>query len=312
MIVTDLDEEITALRAAVLARDETAAGEHLATIESALERMNPLLRGMTYAHVKSVLGRPREAAAVLEDLRQLMPEDGMLCYQLGCYRRAAGELDEALIAFTQATALDPARVDAWLERGSLLDARGEPQQAIEAYRHAILRAPAQVDAWRNLGNSLAALACFDEALEAYRTASRLAPGDATLAFLMASAHQAKGDLEAAHAQLPPGWDDRALEVRAQAHGVDLRARFHASAPRVPALRAAAERLLHVVAQELAAGPVRAFPWARESVSPREPAWIVQQAEWLLLCDGDAVRPGPHRFFDATRAVQDAASEAKPG
>lgn len=308
MIVTDLDDEISALRAAVIARDEPRVTERLTTIERALERMNPLLRGMTYAHVQSVLGRPDRAAAVLEDLQALMPEDGMLCYQLGCYRRAAGDAERALAAFTRATELDPSRVDAWLERGSLLDARGEPEAAIEAYRHAILRAPAEVDAWRNLGNSLAALACFDEALEAYRTASRLAPQDVTLAFLMASAHQAKGELEAANACLPATWlerEGRVHEVRVETAGMELRCRFHAPAQHEAPHRRAAAGLLHAVALALAAGSVDAFPWAWQA------AWVVRTEGGLLLCDRDALRPGPHRFFDATLLVQAAAPEPAP-
>lgn len=306
MIVTDLDAEIAALRAAVDAHDVADVAERLATIERALERMNPLLRGMTYAHVQSVLGRPERAAAVLEDLVELMPADGMVHHQLGCYRRAARDDDGALAAFTRATELDASRVDAWLERGTLLDARGEPQRAIEAYRQVILRAPAEVDGWRNLGNSLAALECFDQAIEAYRTALRLAPGDDTLAFLQASAHQAKGQLEAANAELPATLRERVgrvAEVKVETHGLDLRCRFHARDEQVAARRAAAEAVLLAVAGELAAGSAAAFPWQWKG------SFVVRQEAWLLVCDRDAVRPGPHRFFDATKTVEAASSGA---
>jgi tetratricopeptide (TPR) repeat protein len=300
MIVSDLDAEIAALRAAVAAHDGATVAAQLATIERALERMSPLVRGMTYAHVQSVLGRPAQAAAVLEDLLALMPADRLIHYQLGCYRRAARDDEGALAAFTRATELDASRIDAWLERGTLLDARGEPQRAIEAYRHVILRAPAEVDGWRNLGNSLAALACFDQALEAYRTARRLAPSDDALAFLMASAHQAKGELEAANAHLPAALREQVgpvIEVRVQAHGLDVRCRFHAAPQHEEARRSAAEALLHAVAQELAAQPSAAFPW------PWQQAFVVQQEAWRLVCDRDAIRPGPHRFFDATQTVE---------
>lgn len=300
MIVSDLDAEIAALRAAVAAHDGATVATQLAIIERALDRMNPLVRGMTYAHVQAVLGRPAQAAAVLEDLLELVPADGMIHYQLGCYRRAARDHEGALAAFTRATELDASRVDAWLERGSLLDAKGEPQRAIEAYRHVILRAPAEVDGWRNLGNSLAALGCFAEAIEAYRTALRLAPGNDTLAFLQASAHMARGDLEAANAGLPAALRERlgeVVEVRALAQGLDLRCRFHAPPQHVGARRAAAEALLHAVAEELAATPNPAFPW------PRQGSFVVRQEAWLLVCDRDAVRPGPHRFFDATETVE---------
>jgi len=172
----DLDAKIATLREALRAGDDTSVAALLQSIEHDLAPMNPLMRGTTYAHVQSVLGRPAKAAAVLEDLLALMPESGMIHYQLGCYRRAAGD-PTALEAFTQATALDPSLTDAWIERGTLLDTQGHPHQAVESYRHAILRAPTQVDAWRNLGNALAAIPHLDQALEAYRTASQLHPED---------------------------------------------------------------------------------------------------------------------------------------
>jgi hypothetical protein len=59
-------------------------------------------------------------------------------------------------------------------------------------------------------------------------------------------------------------------------------------------------LLQAVARELASGAVSTFPWARERT------FVVQQETWLLLCDRDAVRPGPHRFLDATRTIEHAA------
>ena len=302
MIVTDLDAEIAALRAAVDAHDVADVAERLATIERALERMSPLLRGMTYAHVQSVLGRPERAAAVLDDLVELMPADGMIHHQLGCYRRAAHDHDGALAAFTRATELDASRIDAWLERGSLLDARGEPERAIEAYRQVILRAPTEVDGWRNLGNSLAALTCFDQAIEAYRTALRLVPGDDTLAFLWASAQQAKGDVEAANAGLPAALRERVgqvAEVRVAARGLELRCRFHALPLRLEARRAAAEAVLRAVAGELGDPHGTSFPW------PWQASFVLRQDAWLLVCDRDAVRPGPHRFFDATKTVETA-------
>lgn len=303
----DLDAQIASLERAVAAGDQGAMVSHLETIEGRLATMNPLTRGMTYAHVKSVLGRPDEAVEVVEDLLHLVPDDGLIYYQLGCYRRAAEDLEGALVAFTRATELDPARADAWIHRGMLLDARGEPQSAIEAYRHAILRAPTELDAWRNLGNSLAAMALFDEALEAYRTASQLRADDPTLAFLMASAHKAKGDLSQANAGLPAALREElgeAVEVRHSGEGPDLRCRFHVTATRMGEYLAAASGLLRGVAQELDATPAPSFPLARSD------SFVVRHAEVLLLCDVDAVRAGlPNRFFDATGVVERAVARS---
>jgi hypothetical protein len=136
---------------------------------------------------------------------------------------------------------------------------------------------------------------------------RLAPGDETLAFLQASAHQAKGDLAAANAGLPAALRERVgqvAEVRVAAHELDLRCRFHAPEQRVETRRAAAVALLHAVARELVAAVGTAFPW------PWQGAFVVQQEAWLLLCDRDAVRPGPHRFFDATETVDGATHDSQ--
>ncbi|MCA9705274.1 MAG: tetratricopeptide repeat protein [Myxococcales bacterium] len=300
----DLDATIDALAQAVAAGDREAIDARLAAIEPQLQAMNPLLRGMTYAHVQSVLGRPDRAVAVIEDLLELMPDDGRVCYQLGCYRRAAGDDDGALAAFTRATELDGALVDAWIHRGMLLDGRGESQLAIEAYRHVILRAPAEVDGWRNLGNSLAALGCFDEALEAYRTATRLAPSDDTLAFLIASTHQAMGDVAQANAGLPQAMRQElgpVVELRAPGPGPDLRCRLHVPQAREAALRAAADELLAAVRRELGPKRPRSLPHARTD------SFVIEHGGVLLLCDVDPLRPGlPHRFFDATGVVERAA------
>lgn len=286
----------------------------LVEIERVLQSMSPLLRGLTYAHVQSVLGRPERAAAVLDDLLELMPDDPVIYTQLGYYRRAARNPDEALAAFTRATELDATRVDAWLERGTLLDARGEPERAIEAYRHAILRAPTEVDVWRNLGNSLAALARYDQAHEAYRTALGLAPDDDTLAFLIASTHQAKGELELANARLPATLREElgeVVEVRFGGEGIDLRCRFHCPRARIDALRSAASALLLALAAELLALAAE-LPREPEPASAWREGFVVRQDGWLVLCDRDAVRPGPHRFLDATAIVTAAASARSHG
>ncbi len=173
----DLDATIDALHRAVRARDEADVATRLAEIEQRLQQINPLLRGMTYAHVQAVLGEPVRAAAVVQDLLALMPDDGVIHYQLGCYRRDAGDLDGALQAFVRATELDATRVEAWINRGALLHERGEHHQAVHAYRFAILHGPTEADAWRNLGTSLLAMGAATEAAEAFRTASQLDPHD---------------------------------------------------------------------------------------------------------------------------------------
>ncbi|MEM7160458.1 MAG: tetratricopeptide repeat protein [Myxococcota bacterium] len=299
----DLDAKIEALQQAMLAKDGAAIAARLESIEAELDKLNPMMRGMTYAHVQSVLGKPDKAVAAVRDLLQLMPENAMAQYQLGCYCQQAGDDEGALEAFTLAVEHDASIGDAWINRGILLDAGGEPELAIESYRHAVLRSPAEVDAWRNLGNSLAAIGRYDEAIESYLIAVRLAPGDETLSFLVASAHQAKGDLAAANESLPPAMRQQlgeVVQVQVEADGRTLRCRFHATADQREARARAARGLLQVVAQEIT--EASEFPLRREG------SFIVRDGEAFVLCDVDAVgTERPHRFRDATRAIETAAS-----
>lgn len=298
----DLDAKIEALQQAMQAKDGAAIAARLESIEKELETLNPMMRGMTYAHVQSVLGKPDKAIAAVRDLLQLMPENAMAQYQLGCYCQQAGDDQGALEAFTLAVEHDPSIGDAWINRGILLDARGEPELAIESYRNAVLRSPAEVDAWRNLGNSLAAIGRYDEAIESYVIAVRLAPGDETLSFLVASAHQAKGDLAAANETLTAAMREQlgeVVEVSQQIDGRVLRCRFHATAVQREARVKAAEELLKVVASELGEGG--------ELPLSREGSFVVRDGDVFVLCDADAVGvPRPHRFRDATRVVEAAA------
>ena len=297
---TDLDATIAALAAAVERDDRSAITASLEAIEAELSTMNPLLRGLTYAHVKSAMGQPGEAVAVVEDLIELMPEHGVVHYQLGCYRRAAGDDPGALAAFTRATELDGSLTDAWINRGLLLDAQGRSQRAVEAFRYAVLQQPSAVDGWRELGNGLAALGLFDQAIEAYQTAEGLRPDDAGVRMRVALAFQAKGELDEANARLYAAGGEalgRVEQVSRAAGDRVLCCRFRAPVDGVEAHREAAERRLEQAGPVAAETADEAFPLAHEG------AQLVAHGGQVLLCDVDPTRPGrPDRFFDATRVV----------
>lgn len=306
--MTDLDAKIEALRAAVAQDDREGVDRHLAAIEPELQRLDPLVRGLSFAQVQSVLGNAAKAVEVLEDLAEVAPEVGVVQHQLGCHRRARGDADGALVAFTRATELDPELVAAWIERGVLLDAVGKPEEAVASYREAVLRAPQHPDAWRNMGNSLAALTRFEEAGEAYRTAAGLLPSDATVAVLLASTHLARGELEQANAALGEPLRAEMGEVvqvsTGPVGGRMLCCRFFVEGSRRASWEQAAERLLQQLAPVVQSVP--GFPMRHQG------AFVVLRDEQLLVCDQDAVRPGrPHRFFDATRLVEREAGRA-PG
>lgn len=293
----NLDALIAALEAAVQVGHAPSIAKHLAAIDEAMKGDNPLVRATTYAHVKSVTGKPLEAAEVLEDIVHLVDGNATLHYQIGCYRRQGKDADGALAAFCRATDRDGSHVDAWMARGTLLDDRGEPDAAIEAYRRAVLLSPGDPDVWRNLGNSLAALTHFDQAIEAYRTGLSCAAGDETITFLLASAYQAKGEIEQANATLPEALRDqlgRISEVEHERDAATLVCRFHRT-------EAAHEETAR---DSLGAVLLETVPAAPEPVDVRgRNAFLVPYGSVVLLCDADPVRVGlPNRFFDATQLV----------
>ena len=294
---SNLDALIAALEAAVQAGHAPSIARHLAAIDEAMQADNPLVRATTYAHVKSVTGKPLEAAEVLEDIVHLVDGDATLHYQIGCYRRQGEDRDGALAAFCRATDRDGTHVDAWMARGTLLDDRGDPGAAIEAYRRAVLLSPADPDVWRNLGNSLAALTHFDQAIEAYRTGLSCAAGDETITFLLASALQAKGEIDRANAELPEAMRARLGRIGEVVHEREeatLVCRFHHTD--AAHQRSAREALGTVELDTVPAAPTSVAVCGRN-------AFLVPHGAAVLLCDPDPVREGlPNRFFDATQLV----------
>lgn len=295
----NLDALIAALEAAVQVGHAPSIAKHLAAIDEAMKGDNPLVRATTYAHVKSVTGKPLEAAEVLEDIIHLVDGNATLHYQIGCYRRQGQDVDGALAAFGRATDRDGSHVDAWMARGTLLDDRGEPGAAIEAYKRVVLLSPGEPDVWRNLGNSLAALTHFDQAIEAYRTGLSCAAGDETITFLLASAYQAKGDIERANATLPEAlvqrWG-RVEEVAVSRDGSTIACRFHVTGDRREATVDAVRRRLENL-PVTTSGPVAIRIAEHPALLVPAPAGNTVD---VLVCDVDPVREGlPNRFLDAT-------------
>ena len=70
---------------------------------------------------------------------------------LGIVLQAHGRLDEAIVAYRRAIALDPGHANAHSNLGVLLRATGKPVEAEAAYRTAIRLDPDHIDAYTNLG-----------------------------------------------------------------------------------------------------------------------------------------------------------------
>ena len=281
----DLRQRFEALRSAIAAKDPDAVHATLEAIEGSLEGADPLTRAAAYAQVQLLRGRPLEAAQVLDDVLGVIGDDARIHHQVGMYREQGGDTDGALRSYERACSTDPMFTEAWVSRGVVLDARGEWGAALACYRSAMLADPQHVATWRNMGNCLAAQRKYGEAATAYDTALGLAVGDQTIAFLRASAHAAKGDLETADRLLTDALREelgRPVEERAG----NMVCRFFVRAEDESEGRRRARELLEASATATPDG-----------------AYIVSIDEVRYLCDEDAVRAGhPHRFLDASTLV----------
>ncbi|MGH1340255.1 MAG: tetratricopeptide repeat protein [Nannocystales bacterium] len=281
----DLRQRFEALRSGIAAKDPTAVQAALEAIETSLEGADPLTRAAAYAQVQLLRGRPLDAATVLDDVLGVIGDDARIHHQVGVYREQGGDMDGALTSYERASATDPMFTEAWVSRGVLLDTRGEWEAALACYRSAMLADPQHVATWRNMGNCLAAQRKYDEAATAYDTALGLAVGDQTIAFLRASAHAAKGDLDTADRLLTDAIREdlgRPVEERVG----DAVCRFFVRAEDEAQRRARARTLLETSEGDLPKG-----------------AHVVIIEDSRHLCDEDPVHAGhPHRFLDASSLV----------
>lgn len=289
------------LRQALSARQTHEAARHLEAIDGLLQTIdNPLVRGVSFASLQSILGKPDKGIEVLQDLLEVTGDDFLIQYQLGHLRREASDPDGAIRAFARAAELAPRRIEAWLELGILLDERGEPAAALDAHRQALRIDPLNLDVWRNMGNALAAQERFDEAISAYETALGQHPGERTLVLLRAGAHQAQGDVERANALTPAKLTEELGEVHEvvePSSSIQLTCRFRAVRSKEAAAEAAARTLLSRAA-------TRHEDWqGHETFALDEASFIVVRGDVALVCDRDVRRPNhPNRFFDASAAV----------
>lgn len=284
MASPNLRQRFEILQTAIAAKDPAGVASALEAIETELQGADPLTRAAAYAEVQLLRGRPLEAAEVLDDVLGVIGDDARVHHQVGAYREQGDDLDGALRSYERANAADPMFTEAWVARGVLLDRRGEVAEALGCYRRAMLADPQHVDTWRNMGNCLAAQRKYDEAASAYDTALGLAVGDRTIAFLRASAHAAKGDLQTADRLMTDALREELGRPCEERVG-DAVCRFFAPPAAEAERRAKAKTLL-------------------ASLDALPQGVCVEEVDGVrYVCDPDPVTPDrPHRFLDASTTV----------
>jgi protein O-GlcNAc transferase len=119
-------------------------------------------------------GLRAEAETAYRDLLRQSP-NRFVCVNLGALLHEQDRLDEALAAFDQAVALDPAYAQAHFNRGLVLAQQGRLEAALDAYREAVRLRPDYVEAATNAGIALQELGRLAEAAAAFEHAAKLRP-----------------------------------------------------------------------------------------------------------------------------------------
>ena len=127
----------------------------------------------------TVYGRKKRyelARMVLENARQVDPDEPAVWNRLGFTELALGNRPQALEAFKAAAALRPDYPEAHANYGALLADADDFAGAARELELAVKYAPRAAGAWLSLGNAHRGLQAFDKAEAAYRKALELDPG----------------------------------------------------------------------------------------------------------------------------------------
>lgn len=114
---------------------------------------------------------------------------------LGNACQALGRLDEAVEAFAQALALNPASAEVHCNMSSVLNELDRHEEALDAATQALLINPSLTEAHNNFGNALLALGSPGEALECYAKVLSSAPDHAACWFNQGNAYSALGEFD---------------------------------------------------------------------------------------------------------------------
>jgi tetratricopeptide (TPR) repeat protein len=120
----------------------------------------------------------RAAQRALRRAAILRPsEQADLHHLLGRLQRHAGQLDQAIHQLSEASRLDPARIEAYLDLGSVQQERRQHALALQVYQRAITVAPRDARPYYQAGLVLKASRDYQSAEAMLRRAAELAPED---------------------------------------------------------------------------------------------------------------------------------------
>jgi tetratricopeptide (TPR) repeat protein len=139
-------------------------------------------------------GKAAEAAAILHELRDDMPGDYAIEYELARAEQAAGNPEAAIIAVASAVQADPASLDARLLRGMILGDLGRDQEALAELRQVIAGAPARPGVHRTMGLIHARAGRQQRASNQFDKELEINPADAIALTESGILHLSRGEL----------------------------------------------------------------------------------------------------------------------
>ena len=227
--------------------------------------------------VLAALGRTDEALDAYRKAVLLKSDYAEAHYNRGSLLRTLGRYDEALVSLDRALALNPKYVKAHNNRGAVLEALEQLDGALASYQRALDIDPTFGEAADNFGRLLIHLSRFDEACAAFERQLQHDPNNA-------GAHYRRGivlvelnrndeaieDFQRALALKPDYPEARFAECMAELPIV------YETADEVPRRRAAYERKLRALADDVTAGRLAGDLTA--AITPRQPFLLAYQAQ----------------------------------
>jgi len=113
--------------------------------------------------------------------------------RLGNIEYGKGNYEKALEFYQTALKINPLYVEAYNNRGVVLDLLGQPEQALKDFDKALELKSDDAEIWCNKAVVLGKLNKYNEALQAYKTATQLDPKNPNVWYQRAWAYSLKGD-----------------------------------------------------------------------------------------------------------------------
>ena len=129
----------------------------------------------TQAAESAARGDKQQAAVLLGEASDTVPNDAKIAYRWGMILNDIGDLNTERTALERAVHADPRFFDAHYQLGYVYSKLGEPVLAEEQFRLTVGQVPGHISAWISLAASLAMQSKFPQAREAVENAISLDP-----------------------------------------------------------------------------------------------------------------------------------------